>query len=857
MVGQSYEADIIIGGIQCRALADTGAMCTSVTKRFYNKHLKAYELKKLDVVLNIEAADGGQVPYHGLIEIGISIPGCLMTNLRVPVLVVHDTPYREKVPVVIGSNVLDQLHEENVETKDSVWHKALQNLKHFKEKEKEAGEINIYSFHQIVVPPRQSIVVQGRAGAAKGFSSGVLQHVDTLPGGIILPEGAVCIDDGRVSMRLNNMSDRKISIPKGQKIGVLQQAAMLDSTDPKETKHEKTEKFEVPINLENTKLTTLQKQEVQKLVNKWCQAFARTKTELGTATGVAHSIKLTDDTPIKQSSRRIPPGLYAEVKTHIEDMLASGAIKKSNSPWSSNVVFARKKDGSLRLCLDFRKLNARTVQDAYHLPKIEETFDRLAGATLFSSLDLQSGYWQIPMKDEDKAKTAFSVGNLGFYECERMPFGLTNAPATFQRHMESCLWDLPFCLVYLDDIIVFSESFKDHQEKLQRVFARLIDCGLKLKPSKCQLFQSKVKYLGHIISEDGIETDPAKTEAISQWPIQKNVQELRQALGFFGYYRRFVKGYASIARPLHDLMKGHENTSRKNKAAQIEIKDQALEAFQKLKLELTKPPVLGFADFNLPFELHIDASQSGLGAVLYQQQEGKSRVIAYASRNLKPSEENYPAHKLEFLALKWAVCDKLHDYLYGHHCEVFTDNNPLSYILQSAKLDATGHRWLAELATFDFAIHYRPGKNNADADGMSRIPIPPEVIKALGQLARVEDAPSILEISCFSQQAVTCTPELVESGDYSVYNWAKLQQEDKIILQVIEILRKGHYDDALKTELIKQHKDFGIYLRDFSKLKIKNGILFRVKTVGSETVSQLVLPSSKREEALHGLHNDV
>jgi transposase InsO family protein len=343
------------------------------------------------------------------------------------------------------------------------------------------------------------------------------------------------------------------------------------------------------------------------------------------------------------------------------------------------------------------------------------------------------------------------------------------------------------------------------------------------------------------------------------------VQELRQALGFFGYYRRFVKGYASIAKPLHDLLKGHENKSRKNKTATISIGADALRAFQNLKGKLTEPPVLAFADFQLPFELHTDASGNGLGAVLYQNQDGEKRVIAYASRNLKPSEVNYPAHKLEFLALKWAICDKMHDYLYGHHCEVFTDNNPLSYVLQSAKLDATGHRWLAEIATYDINIHYRPGKNNNDADGLSRLtssapysrPVDKSLIDAICQMNHIEEYPSIVEMTSMDSQVIDCPTEVVNTTVHTNVNWSAIQSADKVIRKLIPLVQRGSYEESEKSDLLQEHRDFKIYLREFDKLVLRDNVLYRRRKENMEDTYQLVLPVSKREEALTGLHNDI
>ena len=223
------------------------------------------------------------------------------------------------------------------------------------------------------------------------------------------------------------------------------------------------------------------------VLGSWSHIFFTGPTDLGRTDLVEHELKLTDDTPFKEPYRRIPPGLYEEVRQHLKEMIEAGAIQPSKSPFSSNVVLVQKKDGSLRFCIDFRKLNGRTVKDAYTLPRIDDTMDTLLGAKYFSKLDLCSGYWQVEMKEEDKEKTAFTVGNLGFYKCNRMAFGLTNAPATFQRLMERCMGELNLkeCLIFLDDILIFSESFDEHLSRLNAVFSRLHKHGLKLKAYKC------------------------------------------------------------------------------------------------------------------------------------------------------------------------------------------------------------------------------------------------------------------------------------------------------------------------------------------------------------------------------------
>lgn len=424
------------------------------------------------------------------------------------------------------------------------------------------------------------------------------------------------------------------------------------------------------------------------------------------------------------------------VRKHLQELLDSGVIRESEFPFASPIVVVRKKDGSVRLCIDFRKLNLQTIKDAYALPKLEDAFSALAGSKWFSVLDLKSGYYQIEMEESDKQKTAF-VCPLGFWEFHRMPQGITNAPSTFQRLMERCVGEMNLkeVLVFIDDLIIFSSSLEEHEQRLKRVLQWLKEYGLKLAPGKCKFFQTSVRYLGHVVSEKGVETDPEKVKALTTWPIPTNLKELQSFLGFAGYYRRFIQGYSHVIRPLTELTSGYpplrKGRNKSKKTTGQEYHDpkapfaqrwtpRCQEAFDLIIKKLTSAPVLGFADPQLPYVLHTDASTLGVGAALYQVPNGQPRVIAFASRGLSKSERKYPAHKLEFLALKWAVTEKFSDYLYGTDITVVTDSNPLTYLLTSAKLDATGYRWLSSLSTFSFRLQYRAGKRNLDADALSR-----------------------------------------------------------------------------------------------------------------------------------------
>ena len=277
--------------------------------------------------------------------------------------------------------------------------------------------------------------------------------------------------------------------------------------------------------------------------------LALTDLKLGCTSKIKHEIKLDNDTPFKDHYHHIPPHQFEEVQKHLQDMLEKGALRWSCSPWASAVFLVWKKDGSLRFCIDLRHLNSHTSKDAYSLPRIEESFDCLNGTCIFTSLDLKSGYWQVEMDEKSIPYMAFTIGPLGFYKCIHMPFGLTNAPATFQRLMELCLGELhlQYCIIYLDDIIIFSKTPEEHLHQLRLVFQKISEAGLKLKPSKCEFFRTRLEYLGHIMSEKGIETNPKKIQVIWDWPHPTNITETHSFLGLCNYYQKFIKDYAKIA----------------------------------------------------------------------------------------------------------------------------------------------------------------------------------------------------------------------------------------------------------------------------------------------------------------------
>ena len=418
---------------------------------------------------------------------------------------------------------------------------------------------------------------------------------------------------------------------------------------------------------------------------------------MGHTNATEHKIVLKDpDTPpFKECFCRIPPPQLDEVREHLKLMLDAGVIWPSNSPWCNAVVLVRKKDGLLCFCIDFRKLNSLTVKDSHPLPCICETLESLAGAAHFSTFDMNSGFWQVPMAEESKQYTAFTLGSMGLYECESMPFGLCNAPPTFQRLMQNCLGELnlTYCLIYLDDVIVFSDTPDEHLRRMRVVFDRLREHGLKLKLSKCEVFKSEINYLAHHVSRKSVLPSKKNLESITQCPPPDTYTKVKSFVGLVGHYRCFIKGFAKIAAPLYNLTSGD---NKDKKSEYVDLSPEAREAFDHLKAACLQAPILSFPDFTKPFLLETDASGRGLGAVLSQKQaDGRYHPITYASRVMNETEQRYHSNKQEFLAFKWAVTEQFHEYLspYGKNRNEFVvrmDNNLLTYIFSSANLDAAG-----------------------------------------------------------------------------------------------------------------------------------------------------------------------
>jgi hypothetical protein len=560
------------------------------------------------------------------------------------------------------------------------------------------------------------------------------------------------------------------------------------------------------LKIDFTQFTSDQTGQLKDLLNRYKEIFR----EEATITHLTeHTIDTLDANPINQAPYRRSITERNEIKKQIESMLKNNIIQASKSPWASPVVLIPKPDGSLRFCVDYRRLNEVTVRDVYPLPRIDDSLALLGNNQWYSTLDLAAGYWQCPIAAKDKTKTAF-ITESGLFEFNVMPFGLSNAPATFQRLMDALLAGLKWecLLVYLDDIILFAPTFEAHLLDLEETFKRIRNANLRLKSSKCHLFQKQIKYLGHIVDREGLRPDPAKIKAIIEMSVPTNHTEVRSFTGVSNYYRGYIPKFAIIMEPLY----GVSQASKK-----FFWSRQAQESFDKIKELLSKFPILRHPDYSLPFKLQTDASDRGLGAVLSQVVNGQEHVVLYLSRTLQPADRKWSPREKEALAIIWA-CEKCRPYLIGVKFKVETDHHSLQW-LQKVKSPARLVRWALRLSEYDFEIVYRKGLENSNADALSRLNNPED-----DNIEHVID------------DLITClTMRTAVLNDFD-YDMDELLQEQ----------RRDHFSFDLIFECEK-NSGFSIC----GQYKLVNRLLYRVEN----NLLLLVVPVKCREKILYFYHN--
>ncbi|CAK9816796.1 Retrovirus-related Pol polyprotein from transposon 412 [Anthophora quadrimaculata] len=455
------------------------------------------------------------------------------------------------------------------------------------------------------------------------------------------------------------------------------------------------------------------KPSLEKIIVSYSDIFVFEDEDLPCTNLTKHVIEPKTQRPINMKSYRPPEVHKDEIDRQIKQMLDQGIIEESDSPYNSPIwIVPKKLDNSgkrkWRLVIDFRRLNQETDQDAYPLPPIDEILDHLGKSKFFSALDLSSGFHQIAMDENSKKYTAFSTPQ-GHFQYRRMPFGLKNAPATFQRMIDNALRGLigKICFAYLDDIVVFGTTIEEHNRNLATVFQRLRELGLKLQPDKSKFLRPELEYLGHVITADGVKPNPEKIQSVAEFPTPKSVTNVKSFLGIAGYYRKFIKNFAKLAKPLTELTE--KNTP-------FHWTDAQQKSFDILKRKLCESPILRYPDFNKPFTLTTDASDTGLGAILSQE----GHPCCYISRTLNKAEINYTTTEKELLAIVWAV-KRLRQYLLGKKFKILTDHQALKWLFSVKDPSSRLLRWRLRMEEYDYEIDYTKGKENTAADGLSRV----------------------------------------------------------------------------------------------------------------------------------------
>jgi hypothetical protein len=497
---------------------------------------------------------------------------------------------------------------------------------------------------------------------------------------------------------------------------------MNQITCDKKSRWEVLKKKFIP-HLEHLQRNTPERNKLMNLLEDFSDIFSISRDDIGLTSMETHVIDTEDITPIRCAQRRIPVALEEKVDEMIQELAHKEIIRPSNSPWNAPLVVIPKKNGDVRITVDYRKLNSVTKRPVFPIPDTQHLLDTLSGSVYFTTLDFSSGYYNVPMKADDIEKTAFST-KQNHWEFVRMPMGLSTAPFTFQKLMHKIFskenWQT--CLIYLDDLCVFSRSLDEQVARLRTIFERIRDAGMKLSPDKCSFLKQEVSYLGYKITKDGTMTDNSKIEKIVDWPTPKTLEDLRSWLGLCGYYRKFIKKYAEVVLPLEEKCKNIWTNKRKKTSTHLEWNDECQLAFQKLKEALSSAPILAYPTANDQFIIDCDASHDTIGAVLSQKQDGIERVIAYASKKLTSTQRQYCITRKELFAVYYFVHYFKH-YLLGRRFICRTDHRALSWMLNWRNPNTSQYcKWKQELEVFDMMVQYRKGEEHGNADALSRWP---------------------------------------------------------------------------------------------------------------------------------------
>ena len=850
--GKSMYVNGSLEGVTVKFLVDTGAEATAINFDLLAKLPRVTRAAFNGKEGTLITASGERVPVRGPVPCKITVAG------RTVLESVYATPFPEAA--ILGMPALAELGCNvtiaGMEVVPTKTRSIMQRLTTWRVRRVVAAE-------DVVIPARSEVMLPGKVHGPVTNEELVLEpdrEANSVQQ-IVVIRSVAHMQKGLCPVRICNPTDSEKVVKMGEKL-----ASAVTGKVIKEDNTETSQLSELPEHLRELYDTTCQKenlaprvqQSFRELLVKHANLFATSDADLGRTSLVTHDIDTGDAAPIRQPPRRVPFMMQPELDKEMSRMLEQGVVEPGQSPWASPVVLVRKKDGSIRFCVDYRRLNAVTRFDAYPLPRIDETIESLSGAKFFTTLDMISGYWQVGLTEEARLKSAFTVRG-GLYLWNVMPFGLCNAPSTFERLMETVLQGLQWksCLVYLDDVVIFGRSEDELIARMDEVFTRLGRAGLKLKPRKCKFFARETEYLGHVVSEAGVAVSPDKITAITEWPVPTSITEVRSFLGTASYYRRFVQDFATVAAPLHRLT---------DHGAKWSWEAQHQEAFERLKQALATTPVLKYPVREAPYVLDTDASLTGIGAVLSQIVDGQEMVLGYASRTLTKAEQNYCVTRRELLAVVHFT-KHYRPYLYGRKFTIRTDHSSLQWLLNFKDPKEQLARWLETLSEYDFTIEHRPGKRHGNADRLSRKP-------CRHPCHRVSDAKTAVEnsISNTENESQTISWQVLPFAEPDQQQAVKLiqiqptwtaeefraaQQEDvelRLLILALERQEKPKPDEVTQWPPAARR-----YLVDWERLNLVNGMLSRTwfTPQGQEAFQQLLVPRKLVPKVLEMAHDNT
>ena len=711
-----------IGDHSVEFLVDSGSSVTAISDVLYGNLLQAgAPVGALQATARtLRSANGTGIEVLGCSRCSVSFLG-LRTEF--PIIICS---LAAGTDAIIGTDVLGSVLPHTLDIKNGLlFTQGWASLQLHRRDSALSGRV--FTVGHSSIPPYSEAVLHcsvrttgGRALPSSGLLEGLTLFAEET--GLIVGRTLVDRSGWKVPVLVSNFGQETVMVNPFTEVGMIAQVTAIQSVTDDEVRR-CSAIGELPLHLRDLVDQTSgdldgdQRRRLAEVLLEYADIFPIPGEPLtGHTDAVEHDIHTGDRPPIRCAPRRMSPQKMKKEEACVTEMLTGGQIEASDSPWSSPVVLVTKKDGGTRFCVDYRQLNDATVKDAYPLPRIDDTLDMLAGKQWFSTLDLASGYWQVSLSRDARAKTAFAT-HSGLFQFRVMPFGLCNAPATFERLMDRVLQGLRWsrCLVYLDDIISFGGTFGAALSNLTLIFERLRSYGLQLKSSKCHLFRESVPFLGHIVGRRGLECDLKKIEDVKSWPVPDCLKSVRQFLGFVGYYRRFIPRFADVATPLVHLT---------GKDVPFVWDAGCSAAFLALRASLIDSPILAFPTETGQYVLDTDASNFGLGGVLSQIQDDRELVVAYCSRALRPSQRRYCTTKREMLAVV-AMCLQFRSYLRGAHFTLRTDHKSLVWLHSFKDTEGMLSRWLHSLQQFQFSIIHRPGKDHGNADGLSRAPSSP------------------------------------------------------------------------------------------------------------------------------------